>query len=55
MSIPCHLAKGDLGLLPPGMLDWVSECISLCQPQDLYIMDGTIEEDRELKVATALP
>lgn len=49
MSLPCPIAKGDLDLLSPSMNGWVSECISLCQPKDIYIMDGTIEEDRQLK------
>jgi len=48
-KIPCPVSGGDPSLLRPHMLDWVIQCIELCGPTDIHIMDGSIEEDRKIK------
>ena len=37
-------------MLPGPVLTWVEECVALCAPRDVHIMDGTDQETRELKV-----
>lgn len=48
-GLPCPVSGGDPTLLAPHLLDWVVECVTLCQPADIHIMDGSLEEDRQLK------
>ena len=37
-------------MLPSQVLAWVEECVALCTPRDVHIMDGSAEEAGELKV-----
>ena len=46
---PVPLIKGHWSSLPPNVLEWTAEQIHLCQPDSLYIMDGSYSEDKALK------
>ena len=50
MSPSISLSRGDWAMLPSPVLSWVEECVALCGPRDLHIMDGSEQEARELKV-----
>ena len=50
MSLSVELSSGDWTSLPAGVLQWVEECVALCQPRDVHIMDGSVKEAKELKV-----
>ena len=49
VEAPVPLIKGHWSSLPPNVLEWTAEQIQLCQPDSLYIMDGSISEDKALK------
>ena len=50
MSLSISLSSGDWAMLPSQVLAWVEECVALCTPRDVHIMDGSAEEAAELKV-----
>lgn len=50
MSPSISLSSGDWAMLPSPVLDWVEECVALCSPLSVHIMDGSPQEARELKV-----
>ena len=52
MSLSISLSSGDWAMLPSQVLAWVEECVALCSPRDVHIMDGSAEEARELKVTS---
>ena len=52
MSLSISLSSGDWAMLPSPVLAWVEECVALCSPRDVHIMDGSAEEARELKVTS---
>ena len=54
MSLSVELSSGDWTSLPAGVLQWVEECVALCQPRDVHIMDGSDQEARDLKVNCAV-
>ena len=54
MSPSISLSSGDWAMLPGPVLRWVEECVALCDPRDVHIMDGTEQETRELKVNSAV-
>ena len=41
-------------MLPGSVLAWVVECVALCDPRDVHIMDGSDQEARDLKVNSAV-
>ena len=48
--IPVTLSRGEWSDLPAGVLQWVEECVDLCRPRDVHIMDGSAQEAKDLKV-----
>ena len=46
---PLPLLKGHWSSLPTTVRQWAQEQIALCQPDSLYIMDGSLSEDKALK------
>ena len=54
MSPSISLSSGDWAMLPGPVLAWVEECVALCDPRDVHIMDGTDQETRELKVTSGV-
>jgi len=43
------VVRGDVSVLVPHVLSWITDCVDLCTPKDVHIMDGSPQEDRELK------
>ena len=54
MSPSISLSGGDWAMLPGSVLAWVEECVALCDPRDVHIMDGSDQEARDLKVNSAV-
>jgi len=50
ITLSSPVERGDVGLLAPHVLSWVADCVDLCKPKNIHIMDGSPQEDRELKV-----
>ena len=44
------LVHGDASLLQPHVMSWIQENINLCKPDNVHIMDGSVEEDKQIKV-----
>jgi len=40
---------GDPSILANHVLTWLQECVDLCRPKDVHIMDGSLSEDKKLK------
>eukprot|EP00092_Neocalanus_flemingeri_P065937 GFUD01080257.1.p1 GENE.GFUD01080257.1~~GFUD01080257.1.p1 ORF type:complete len:560 (-),score=96.72 GFUD01080257.1:331-2010(-) len=49
IDLSSPVSRGDISLLAPHVLAWVRDCVDLCTPNDVHIMDGSPQEDRELK------
>lgn len=49
IETPVPVIHGDWMDLPSSIRIWAERQINLCCPDNLHIMDGTIEEDRHLK------
>eukprot|EP00091_Calanus_sinicus_P023203 TRINITY_DN771_c0_g1_i10.p1 TRINITY_DN771_c0_g1~~TRINITY_DN771_c0_g1_i10.p1 ORF type:complete len:118 (-),score=22.38 TRINITY_DN771_c0_g1_i10:158-511(-) len=49
ISLSSPVVRGDVSSLAPHILAWVGDCVDLCTPKDVHIMDGSPQEDRELK------
>jgi len=49
LNEPCPVVHGDWARLPPTIKSWARSKIEMCQPEDLHIMDGSLEEDQALK------
>lgn len=43
-----RILKGDIGALSPAVKDFVEVNINLCQPDSLYICDGSEEENHAI-------
>jgi len=39
----------DANGVPDHVLEWVNHWADVCKPEDIHIMDGSLEEDKELK------
>jgi len=39
--------NGDPSLLANHVLTWLQECVNLCRPKDVHIMDGSLSEDKK--------
>jgi len=48
-NLPCHIINGDWASLPPTVKAWARTQIDMCAPDNLHIMDGSLEEDKALK------
>ena len=46
LNEPCPVVHGDWARLPPTIKSWARSKIEMCQPEDLHIMDGSLEEDQ---------
>ena len=44
------VTKGDLGHVPNHVYAWLEDCVSMCTPREVHIMDGTPQEARDLKI-----
>ena len=53
-ELNCPVVRGDPSLLTPHVAAWLQECVALCQPERVHLMDGSPQEDRELKVQRLL-
>ena len=51
MNFSSPVVRGDVSVLVPHVLSWITDCVDLCTPKDVHIMDGSPQEDRELKVS----
>lgn len=49
-KLPRHFTviKGDFNALPLKVQDYVADKVKLCEPDNLYICDGSKEENEEL-------
>ncbi|XP_038658870.1 phosphoenolpyruvate carboxykinase, cytosolic [GTP]-like isoform X3 [Scyliorhinus canicula] len=46
--LPLNVVQGDLNALSPAVRDFVEENAKLCQPDSIYICDGSEEENRQI-------
>ena len=45
----CPVVHGDWLSLPHGVRRWARAQVELCTPRDIHIVDGSVEEDSDLK------
>jgi len=48
-NLPCRIINGDWASLPPTVKAWTRAQIDMCAPDNLHIMDGSLDEDKALK------
>ena len=51
----CPVVQGDWLSLPQGVRRWARAQVELCTPRDIHIVDGSIEEDAQLKKQVPIP